>query len=785
MGYFTEIYFFDYKFIILTVFFAVASCVIGIEFSKKVRIVHGKGKSLLQGSALLAVSFWLTHASVAFSVDVPFSMMAFGIYSIVSLFFCFWGSFIALKISNLGSVTGKQYISGSILIAISILGTDALGYSFLFHDDMDWKVSLLIVTGLLTLGCSFSLFRFLIQITNDDHVGIGKWKHIGSVAAGAALAGIPFITLISIIRLDGGNAITPGMLTPFIFVILAHLLLMLVPDLFGDRLLLKHSHAYKSLFNHNPGGVFSVDLKGNVVNANEAASRITGYPNEELIGLSIDSFFDERNKQAINVALHNVLDGRIINIETQILQKQGTSVNVRITPIRSMINNQMMGTFAIVEDITEKKESEQKIKFLAYHDELTKLPNRSMVKNEIAVLAKENTHFSMMLIDFDRFKRINDTFGHSFGDKILIHIGDQLSRLIGSQGIVSRIGGDEFLILVPSAKNKPLAESIISEFNTPMLINGIEVLLTASMGIANYPAHTTNIDDLFKYADIAMYHSKENGANGYSFYNSAMADTALNKLDMENDLRAAIENKELMLYFQPKFNTVHKKIIGSEVLIRWKRDLQGFIPPNVFIPVAEESGLIVPLERFVIEETCRVISDWLEKGKEVKRVSINISLITLLQEGFAAYVLEKISEFHIAGNLLELEITERVVMKNEDDVNSTLHKLREQGIKISIDDFGTGYSSLSYLDKLNVDILKIDQSFIRNIQQKKEVISAIISLAKSLNLRVIAEGVETLNQVELLRYLGCEEVQGYYYSPPVPIEEFERQLEHKYRFQNA
>jgi diguanylate cyclase (GGDEF)-like protein/PAS domain S-box-containing protein len=779
---FPSFFYFDYRFVVLTVIFAIASCIIGVECSMRINTRDRKGPVLIFGSILLAFSFWLTHLFVSLSVELPFSQGDFSKYALVNFLCVFTACFLALKMSNIGVVNEKQYILGSLLIASSILVADIIGFSLLFRKHLEFKAIFIVMTSVLTLGSSFSLFRFLIQITNDDNFGVTKWKYIGCIAAGTALAGIPFITFVSIIDFDAASLTTSETFIPFVFVMMANLILMLVPDLFGDKLLLKNIHAYKSLFNYNPGAVFSVDLNGKIINANKEASVITGYTLEELNGLSIQIFFRDKDKNAINTNLESVLAGKIKNIETKIIHKQGAFIDVRITAVRSLLHKEIIGTFGIVEDITEKKLSEEKIKFLAYHDELTKLPNRTMLKNEMVKLASKNASvFNIMLIDFDRFKRINDTFGHSFGDKILIQIGEKLREIVQEKGIVARIGGDEFLILVPFENFEPLAEHIITKFQSPLTLNGFEILLTASMGAASYPEHTRNIDDLYKFADIAMYHSKENGANGYSIYNEEMADLALNKLDLENDLRKAIEHKRLWLYFQPKYNTVHKRMTGSEVLLRWKDNTKGFIPPNVFIPIAEESGLIIPLERFVIAEVCAIVANWKDQGKEVSRVSINISLITLLQEGFAGYVLDHLKQYNLSGELLELEITERVVMKNEDDVNSTLQKLRQTGIKISIDDFGTGYSSLSYLDKLHVDILKIDQSFIRNIQTKKEVISAIISLAKSLNLKVIAEGVETSTQIELLKYLGCEEVQGYYFSPPVPVEEFELQLPNKIR----
>ncbi|WP_409293456.1 EAL domain-containing protein [Peribacillus sp. SCS-37] len=765
---------FHYKFVLMTMILSILSCVLGLEMSRRMK-GNPSIKLLAGGAFLMAVTFWLTHFFISYSIDLNFSTTNFPLYSFTNFIFCFIGSLVALKMTQFRLINGRFFILGSLVIAISILGADTLGFLVLFYDSLDLKPMFIFMAFILILGTSFSIFRFLNQFTNEDNYQLlNKWKYIGCVAAGTALSGIPYIVIVSILELEEKSAFSPEMMFPFIYVMLANVLLTLVPDIFGDKILVKNIESYRSMFNHNPDAVFSVDLKGQILNVNKEAERLTGIKTDKLIGAVIQDFFPGDRGEKIRNYLSDVSKGNVTHIDAQISLRDGLKKDVRITAVKTVVENNIVGAYGIVKDITDVKRAENQVRFMAYHDELTSLPNRRMIKKVMSETADKQTPFHIMLMDFDRFKRINDTFGHAFGDKLLIEVGNKLREVIGDKGTAARLGGDEYLIITTEYTDS-LADDVIHAFRTPLVIGGYEVLLTASMGVASFPQDTRDIDELYKFADIAMYYSKENGANGYSLYTKEMADKQIDKLDIENDLAGAIQNGDLMLYFQPKYNTASGEMIGSEVLLRWNHKEKGFIPPAVFIPIAEESGLIVRLERFVFTEVCKLLAEWRSQDKNMQRVSINVSLISILQEGFLAFIMETLESHELEGSLIELEITERIVMENEEEVNCTLQRLREYGLVISIDDFGTGYSSLSYLDKLHVDILKIDRSFINNIQNSKEVVTAIIFLAKSLNLKVIAEGVETNDQVELLRLLGCEEAQGYYYSPPVPVIQFEEE----------
>ncbi|MGA9227488.1 MAG: EAL domain-containing protein, partial [Mesobacillus sp.] len=533
--------------------------------------------------------------------------------------------------------------------------------------------------------------------------------------------------------------------------------------------------SHLSLFNHNPDAVFRVDLKGNILNVNKEATELTGYSASELAGLHFIQLIDRSEEEMkIKQYFMKVLSGETKVIETSLKRGDLTSANVRITAVRIIVKDKVVGVFGIVRDITEKKRSDKLIEYLAYHDELTNLPNRRNLEKAMSGHFIKGGNFSLIYLDFDRFKRINDTFGHSFGDKILMQIGKKLTEVIPENCLVARIGGDEFAVIAPGpCKPEEIASKIVKAFQSPIFAEGMEFLITASIGISSFPDDAKDLDLILKYADMAMYKAKENGSNHFQFFDKSMIDQSLNKFELENDLRNAINNNVLTVFYQPKYNASTNEITGAEALARWKHHLHGMIPPGVFIPIAEEANLIVPLERLIIRQVFGQLVKWRELGYEVPRTSINISIIHFYQEDFVTFMEQALKEFNLKGDMIEIEVTESIMIKKEDSINAQLQALRRIGIEVSIDDFGTGYSSLSYLSKLSVDRLKIDQSFISDSQENREIISTIVSMANNLKLKVIAEGVETKSQIDLLKSLGCHEVQGYFYSPPLPSTEYE------------
>jgi|GEM_PF-2735778 len=448
----------------------------------------------------------------------------------------------------------------------------------------------------------------------------------------------------------------------------------------------------------------------------------------------------------------------------------------------------------VMAGIIERKRAEEKIHMLAYYDSLTGLPNRTfhkeLIKRSIEHAQRHKEIFAIIYIGLDNFQRINDTLGHGIGDLLLKAVADRLTNSLrksdyvarSNEGetvnVVSRVGGDEFIVLahdLNQIQDAAIASRrLLREISAPYDLSGREVFMTASIGISLYPDDGTDVDDLLKNAEKAMRYTKNEGKNNYQFYSGSMNSFVLELLTLESDLHKALERNELVLYYQPKVDAATRMVKGMEALIRWKHPDRGLIPPMQFIPLAETSGLIIPIGEFVIRTVCRQIKAWQEAGYKQINIALNVSGRQFDQQSLIEIVKESLQDAMIPPQCLELEITESTIMQNPEKAIRTLIELKAMGIRISIDDFGTGYSSLSYLKRLPLDFLKIDMSFIKGLASDpndQAIVRATIAMAHSLNLKTIAEGVETEEQLSFLQEHGCDEIQGYLFSRPLPAEE--------------
>jgi diguanylate cyclase (GGDEF)-like protein len=429
--------------------------------------------------------------------------------------------------------------------------------------------------------------------------------------------------------------------------------------------------------------------------------------------------------------------------------------------------------------------STQNINKLAYHDPLTDLPNRRLFMNHLHFVfdeTKQKGYMSaIMYIDIDRFKNINDTLGHNVGDCLLKAVGERLTESVRRQDMIARIGGDEFTVLLSLIDDVgdtiKIAEKIVDVFKQPFKLEGHELYVSPSIGIAIYPDHGHDPETLIKRADTAMYYAKEQRKNKYQIYAEKMDSQALERLNLENGLRKALNQNDFQLYYQPKVDIRSGQIIGMETLVRWHHPELGMISPAKFIPIAEETGFIVPLGEWILRMACKQNKKWQDAGYPPLQIAVNLSARQFKQDNFIQVISDILQETELEAKWLELEITESTIMDHVDDAVLKLDKLRTMGIRMSIDDFGTGYSSLSYLKSLPIDTLKIDHSFVRDIPFHADdmaIVKSIISMANALNLHVIAEGVETEEQMLFLHENGCYEGQGYLFHKPIPAEEFEK-----------
>ncbi|WCN38744.1 sensor domain-containing protein [Aneurinibacillus uraniidurans] len=451
-------------------------------------------------------------------------------------------------------------------------------------------------------------------------------------------------------------------------------------------------------------------------------------------------------------------------------------------------NNTVIEIIGSTGEITDLKRAEEMIRRMAYQDSLTKLPNRRMftedLKRALQNASETDCEVAVLFIDLDRFKQINDTFGHTVGDKLLVNVAERLIKHMIGNGHVYRLGGDEFVVLIPEVDEATSAEIVAQEllyaFRTTFSLDHHEFFITCSIGIAIYPFAGLDMESLMKNADTAMYYAKNHGRNGYRFYTPQMNATYEEHLRLEIDLRRALENQEFELYYQPKVDIYTGKLTGMEALVRWNHPKKGYISPVSFIPLAEETGLIIPLGELVLKMACAQNKKWMEAGYPKLCVAVNVSAIQFQQPDFVLLVEMILQSTGLDPAYLQLEMTENSMMNDAEESLSTLRKLHQLGISIAIDDFGTGYSSLGYLKRFPINALKVDRSFVKDVTTDTgdaAIVKAVIHLAHSMGLTVVAEGVETEDVLRFLQEQECNEVQGYYYSRPLPEPEFTALLE--------
>jgi diguanylate cyclase (GGDEF)-like protein len=437
---------------------------------------------------------------------------------------------------------------------------------------------------------------------------------------------------------------------------------------------------------------------------------------------------------------------------------------------------------AIFSDITERKATEAQLEFMAYHDALTKLPNRSLLRDRfdqaIATAMRDNTLVALLFLDLDQFKAVNDSLGHEVGDQLLLGAADRINRCVRETDTVCRLGGDEFVILLTNLQNaggaSQVAQKVLDGCSSPIAIGKHLLNTSFSIGISMYPDDGNDFDTVMKLADTAMYYAKDAGRNTYRFYTEQMNVNAMERMTWLNNMHRAIERNEFVLHYQPQFDLSTGHLIGLEALIRWNSPKQGLVPPAKFIQVAEDSGLIVPIGTWVLQEACRQNRAWQDAGYPPVVVSVNLSALQFRRGNIVDSVEHILKETGLDPQWLELELTESILVHDIEQVLEIVRNLKKIGIGLAIDDFGTGYSSLTYLKRFSVDKLKIDQSFIRNLTVDFEdaaIVRSIIQLGKGLGLKTIAEGVETTAQTEYLRQEGCDEVQGYLFGHPLPADE--------------
>lgn len=564
---------------------------------------------------------------------------------------------------------------------------------------------------------------------------------------------------------------------------------------------LEHSeNLYHYLVDNSPDIIYTLDLDGRFTFVNQRVTDLLGYGNEELLGQHYSVLIHEEDLDRAKYAFNERRTGdrASSNIELRLRCKSKCNIDAYrhfetsfitivlnakgLYPNEQPVDAPCLGSYGVARDISDRKKTEESLIYQAYHDALTGLPNRALFKDRLSMSiaqAKRNrTKLGVMFLDLDRFKWVNDTLGHLHGDELLKMVASRFENCLRNADTLARLGGDEFTVILPeitlNSDVTGIAQKILAELKTPFILDDQEVFISASIGISVFPDNGETIDTLIKSADIAMYHVKWEGKNGFRFYDPMMNAVFHQKLSMESDLRKAIETDQLSLYFQPQIHLKSRSVVGVESLARWNHPERGWISPVDFIPLAEETGLIAPLSEWMLHQACKHYSRWHEAGLGDIRLAVNVSAKAVENADFVRRILKPLQDFHIDTSILEIEITENLLIR---DLETSIVKLRElgsHGVKIAIDDFGTGYSSLAYLQKFPISCIKIDKSFvheIRSLNQEMPLINAITAIARGFHMDIVVEGVETIEQMQVLRALDCNVMQGFLFSKPLHASE--------------
>ncbi|MBV1788146.1 EAL domain-containing protein [Marinobacterium sp. D7] len=535
-----------------------------------------------------------------------------------------------------------------------------------------------------------------------------------------------------------------------------------------------------------PDKVWLKDAEGTYLLCNHAFEGLVGKSEKEIVGgtdydlfgRDIADFFREKDRAALAAGQ------TLINEEWVTHAGSGETIllETRKVPVPGP-DGTAVGILGVARDITELSASRDKIHRMAYYDTLTSLPNRGFFNDSLKLMlgnAKQHGHMAgVMLIDLDHFKAVNDTLGHPVGDGLLHQAAKRLCACVRDRDMVARLGGDEFAVVLPKINNavylSQIAERVLEAFNEVFLLDEREVFVSCSIGLATYPHDGTEADDLLRYADTAMYQAKRSGRNAFRFYSADLTTLANERLLLESELRRAIERGELELHYQPKLMLNDQIMIGSEALLRWCHPEKGMIPPDQFIPIAEESALIKELGQWVLREACRTAVEMNAEGRPPHKVAVNLSAKEFQWPNLAGRVADILQESGCRAEWIEIEITESLLLEENTDTIETLSAMRNMGITIAVDDFGTGYSSLAYLTRLPIDTLKLDRSFINSADRRNLVlVKAVLDIARGLGQSVVAEGIETIEQANFLASHGCNAAQGFLYSRPLPKEEIMR-----------
>ncbi|SEH89654.1 PAS domain S-box-containing protein/diguanylate cyclase (GGDEF) domain-containing protein [Halobacillus karajensis] len=773
------------------------------------RMMHAKDSScykwLILGSVIFGGGIWSMHFIAMLAYDMGILVMYEIPAVLLSMVAVLVSSFVAFFLISKGVHKAVWRFAGAVLIAVSIISMHYIGMDAMEMDAYIKYDSRLVGVSIgIALVVSFASLRLFSLHSQKQVIDNRKEEvkvRLSAVFMGVAVSGMHYTGMASAsfyLKGDGlsaeGPAIDPGSLGwviavgVILIVVFIMALIKLDAEMETTNTRLEVANQmYRAIVETANDAVVTSDDKGMVMSWNKAAENIFGFKEEEMVGISLLNVMPEKYRKAHELGIKRYNQTRISRAIGRTLELEGLHKNGSTFPIELSLSTVEDGgrTYftGIIRDITERVESEQRIRDLVYQDDLTQLPNRRALYDQLAEsIERVDAPIAVMFLDLDRFKQVNDVYGHRIGDLLLYEGAERTKSCLTEKDLLARQSGDEFIMVLPergALEVKQIAQSILEKIAAPFVIDGREIYISGSIGICLYPEDGSTPDLLIKRADTSMYQAKQRGGNQCCFYTKEIDESLSRKLQLENGLRKALERDEIEVYYQPQVDTFSERITGFEALARWNHPELGFIRPDEFIPMAEDTKLIVPLGEKVLLEACHQFSRWLAAGYNLDRIGVNLSAIQFRDPSITATVSHVLKETNIRPEHLELELTETIVQDSKEAIPVMQH-LKGMGVQLALDDFGTGYSSLSYLKDFPLDTIKVDKSFIDAIHQSEKdraVVDTLIRLAAKLEMNVIAEGVETESQLNYLRIHGCTEYQGYVFSAPLKKGEAGKLLE--------
>ncbi|CAM3914776.1 EAL domain-containing protein [Cohnella lubricantis] len=786
--------------VILSYVIAVLSSYTALTLGGRIHLSRGKARLiwLIGGAGSMGVGIWSMHFVAMLALHLPVDVKYDPILVLLSILFAVLASGIALTIADGHKLTWSRLIAGSIFMGAGIASMHYTGMeamemdAAIQYDPIGFAASILVAVLV-----SAAALAIAFRLKKEGSAKGTLFKILAGFVNGAAVVGMHYSGMYATTFVTGhthdasADMLLNTSLMAYVIGLAALIILSVtLISAYVERLLtnktmkiLESDERYKSLFEHNLDGVVSFTMEGEFLAMNPKARQMIG--ESEVSLRSFISMCTDCDAEQLKRLFHLAAHGEAQNYEISIVNRNNIPLSLNITNVPVILHEEPAGVFIMIRDVTGRKLAEERIQHMVYHDSLTGLPNRRFFEEQlqraIASAMKQGREAFVMFLDLDGFKLVNDALGHDIGDSLLKEAANRIARCVGGKGVVSRFGGDEFTVIfeqIAAPDVVDIAKKIIQAIEMPIAADGQGMYVSTSIGISRYPDDGMDARTLMKHADMAMYAAKDQGKNNFRVFVSNMRQAADQRMFLQNELNRALEAGELTLHYQPQVRIQDAAVTGVEALVRWNHPVKGLIPPNQFIPHAEESGLIVPIGEWVLRTACKQNKAWQDQGLPPARIAVNLSARQLLKKDAVQIVESALQESGLSPEYLELEITEGTMLDVQRSIEA-LEKLKKLGIHIAMDDFGTGFSSLSYLTSFPVDKLKIDQSFIRGAADhpnNKTIIATIISMARHLKLKVIAEGVETQEQLLFLKEQACDEVQGYLFSRPLPAEEMERYL---------